>query len=122
MIPGSDLLDLALSVIDSQEISYYQASSRTLNSVGQYITTYNTPISLFGSFQPVPRQLYELYGLDLQRTYYTFYVSSDLIDLQREVSGDQLVFNSQRFQCQSNNDWFAVDGWKGVLCVLLGPA
>lgn len=118
MIPGSNLLNMAFSVISQQTVTYLAATGRALNSVGQDVTSYAPPASLRGSFQPVPRRLYEQYGLDLQKTYYTFYASKDIIDIGRDVSCDQIIFENRVFQCESSNDWFAVDGWAGVLCVL----
>ncbi len=120
MIPGQNLLNMALTVIAKQPIQYYQFAGRTLNSIGQDVTTYLDPFTIYGSFQPVPRNLYEAYGLDLQKEYYNLYVSQDVLDVLRDVSGDQIIFNNSRFQCESNNDWFALDGWKGILCVFIG--
>ena len=120
MIPGSNLLNLALTVIARQSVTYYKMIGRALNNVGQDVTTYEPPVVVTGSFQPVPRKLYQQYGLDLQKNYYTFYVSANFLDVARDVSGDQIAFNGIRFQCESNNDWYAIDGWKGVLCVEIG--
>lgn len=120
MIPGSNLLNAALTVIAKQTVTYYRSTGRALNNVGQDVTTYAAGVSAMGSFQPVPRKLYTAYGLDLQKSYFTFYVSSNVIDVERDVSGDQIAFNGRRFQCESNNDWYAIDGWKGVLCVDIG--
>ena len=119
MIPGQNLLNMALTVIARQTITYFRATGRTLNNVGQNITQYALPVSVVGSFQPISRQLYEQYGLDFQKDYYTFYTSNDLIDVVRDVSADQIEFNGQRFQCESANDWFVLDGWVGMLCVLI---
>ncbi len=121
MIPGSNLLNMAFQLIAKQTVTYYAFLGRVENDVGQDVTEYAAPAILRGSFQPVPRALYELYGLDLQKTYYTFYVSYDLLDIDRDVSGDQIAFGSRRFQCVSDVDWFEVDGWKAVLCVYIGP-
>lgn len=119
-IPGQNLLNMAFRIIATQTIVYYQALGRLVNSVGQDVTEYNAGVNIRGSFQPVPKNLYELYGLDLQKTYYTFYAPYAISDIARDVSGDQIAFNGQRFQCESNNDWFAIDGWKGVLCIHIG--
>ena len=118
--PGSNLLNQALTVIARQQVVYYKMTGRTLNDVGQDVTSYALGTTLRGSFQPVPRNLYPIYGLDLQKTYYTFYVPSNVLDIGRDVSGDQIAFNDDRFQCESNNDWFSIDGWKGILCVRIG--
>jgi hypothetical protein len=120
MIPGQNLLNMCLTLIHKQTVQYYQFVSRETNSVGQDITTYASPIILVGSFQPVPRKLYELYGLDLQKDYSTFYTSNNLLDITRDVSGDQIAYIGRRYQVESDNDWFSQDGWKGVLCVDLG--
>ena len=120
-IPGQDLLAMALTMIAAQDLTYYQASSRTLNSLGQFVTTFSRGILMTGSWQPVPRQLYMQYGLDLQKDYYTFYTCNNVIDLDRNITADQVAFDGQLFQVESANDWYKLDGWKGVLCIHIGP-
>ena len=117
MIPGANLLNMALTIISKQTIQYYRYLSRASNSVGQYVSTYAAPVNIVGSWQPVPRNLYQVYGLDLQKDYFTFYTSNDVLDLARDISGDQVAFMGSRYQCESNNDWYKLDGWKGILCV-----
>jgi hypothetical protein len=116
-IPGQNILNMALTLINRQTVQYYQFESRALNSVGQDVTTYASVVNLVGSWQPVPRKMYIQYGLNLQKDYYTFYTSNNLLDVTRDVSGDQVAFMGKRYQVESNNDWFQLDGWKGVLCV-----
>lgn len=120
-VPGCNLLNMALTIIAQQTLAYYQFVSRAPNAVGQDVTVYATPINLVGSWQPVPRALYEIYGLDLQKDYFTFYSSNNILDIQRDISGDQVVFMGKRYQVESSNDWYQLDGWKGMLCVDLGP-
>jgi len=119
-VPGMNLLNMALTVIQRQTITYYQYTGRALNLIGQDVATYASPVDIAGSFQPVPRNLYMQYGLDFQKDYYTFYSSNNLLDITRDVSGDQIVFNNKRFQVESGNDWFQLDGWKGVLVCNIG--
>ena len=118
-IPGSNLLDMALTIINGVYVDYYKFISRSLNVVGQDISTYDNPVSIYGSWQPVPRSLYEKYGLDLNKTYITFYTKNTIVDIQRGVSGDQIVFNGNRYQVESENEWTPIDGWTGVLICLL---
>lgn len=120
MIPGSNVLNMAFSIIAKQSVIYYRFIGRTLNDVGQDVATYEPGSLLKGSFQPVQRNLYEALGLDLQKEYYWFYVSKALMDVSRNVSGDQLAFQGNRFQCESSTDWFAMDGWLAILCVRIG--
>ena len=120
MIPGQNILNMASQLIVFQTIQYYQFESRSLNAIGQDVTIYHPSIDLKGSWQPVPRKLYIIYGLDLQKDYFTFYTSNNLLDITRDVSGDQISFMGRRYQVESDNDWYQLDGWKGVLCVDLG--
>lgn len=120
-IPGQNILNMALQIIARQTIQYYQYQNRSLNQIGQDLTLYSNPINITGSWQPVPRKLYIVYGLDIQKDYFTFYTSNNILDITRDVSGDQVAFMGRRYQVESDNDWFQLDGWKGILCVDLGP-
>lgn len=120
IIPGQNLLAMALTMIARQNLLYYKAIGRELNDLGQYVTTFAEAIVLFGSWQPVPRQLMIQYGLDMQKDYYTFYTSNPVLDLDRDITADQVAFNGQLFQVESDNDWYALDGWKGILCIHTG--
>jgi|SRR5882757_4717709 len=117
MIPGSNLLKQALTVIAKQPVDYYQYLSRSTNAIGMFVSIYADPITIRGSFQPVPRNFYQQYGLDLSKSYYTFYTLNDIFSLDRDVAGDKIVAYGKEYQCQSNNDWFSADKWKGVLCI-----
>jgi hypothetical protein len=120
MIPGSNLLNMAFRIIAQQALVYYHYLGRTQNSVGQDISQYSDAKKIFGSFQPVPRVLYQSLGLDFQKDYWMFYTSNNLIDVGRSVSGDQIAFNGQRYQCESDNDWYQIDGWKGSIFIHIG--
>jgi hypothetical protein len=117
MIPGANLLGMALRLLSSQNFDYFAFLSRGTNDIGQDLANYAEPQSLAGSVQPVPRSLFQLYGLDFDRNYLTFYVSQDVIDVTRDVSGDQMFFNGNTYQCIQKTDWFPQDGWTAVLAV-----
>jgi hypothetical protein len=119
-IPGQNILNMAFQLIARQTIQYYAYVSRTVSVIGQDVTTYASAVNLTGSWQPVPRELKMKFGLDLQKDYFTFYTSNNLLDITRDVSGDQIAFMGRRYQVESGNDWYQLDGWKGVLCVDLG--
>lgn len=120
MIPGSNLLNSALRVIASQSINYYQFTGRGLNDIGQNVAQYAAAQIIRGSFQPVPRNLYQNLGLDFNNIYVNFYVSKNILDVQRDVSGDQISYCGKRYQVLSATDWSGIDGWTGVLCVQIG--
>lgn len=116
MIPGSNLLNMAFGVIAKTTVSYLKYLSRATNVIGLDVSTYADPINLMGSWQPVPRNKYEAMGLDFNKNYAMFYVSKDILDLQRNVSGDQIQYAGKTWNCLSETDWFGIDGWTGVLC------
>lgn len=120
-IPGQNVLNMAMTMIARQGLTYYRALGRVLNNIGQYVTTFAEGEVVYGSWQPVPRAMMREYGLDLQKDYYTFYAPQNILDLARNITADQVAFNGQLFQVESENDWFALDGWKGILCVYIGP-
>lgn len=120
MIPGSNLLNAAFSVIAQQQVTYLRYLSRELNEIGNYVTTYEAGVTLRGSLQAIPRTKYEQYGLDLQKNYVMFYASKNILDLARDISGDLIAFGGKLYQCQSESDWYGVDGWTSVQCVDIG--
>jgi hypothetical protein len=121
-VPGSNLLQRALNLIAPFSVSYYAYTGRETNDAGYDIPSYAEAVTIRGSLQSVDKAMYALYGLDLQKTYFVFYVSQNIIDIQRDVSNDYIVFNSVRYNCESNKaNWFQIDGWVGTLCVLDGP-
>ena len=119
MIPGSDILNDALSIISSQSVMYYKYLSRTLNNVGQDVSIYDDPIIIYGSFQPIPRNLYQQLGLDFNKSYFNLYTSNNVIDVGRDVSGDKISFKEQNYQCEAVTEWFNLDNWVAIRCVAI---
>lgn len=119
-IPGANLLLSALSVIARTSVTYYQATGRALNDVGQDVTTYALPVVKTGSLQAIPKNLYEQYGLDLQKKYYNFFTENNFVDIQRGVSNDLIVYAGNVYQCESATDWYGIDGWLEMLVCLSG--
>ncbi|WP_170872395.1 MULTISPECIES: hypothetical protein [Burkholderiaceae] len=117
MMPGSNLLGLALSVIGKQRVEYYQFLGRETNDVGIDVNRYAPPVPLYGSVQAVDRNLYQYLGLDFQKRYIRLYACAELQDVARDRSSDQIEFAGQRYQLLSDADWFNIDGWDGALCV-----
>jgi hypothetical protein len=118
LVPGSNLLIQAFAMIAQTVIKWYPAAGRYLNSVGQDVTYYLDPVTIKCSFQPVPRNLYQTLGLDLQKQYFKVFAPFNLDDVARDVSSDQVVFRNQVFQCLSAQEWFNIDGWVEMLVVL----
>lgn len=119
MIPGGNILNLALTVIAPQSLLYYAYTGRTSNDIGVLESTYAEPVPVFGSFQPVPNSVYSYMGLDFKKEYWMFYSSNNILNLNRGRSGDKLEFNAKEYEVMDADEWHAIDGWNGTLCVLL---
>lgn len=121
-VPGSNLLKQAARVIKLTTVPYIVAGPRTLNAAKQWVTTYADPVGIKMSVQRVPRSKYIQFNLELQRNYVMLFASIDMIDLDRDASGDRLIWNKRLYQIESQNTWFEQDGWAKSLAVDIGPA
>lgn len=90
-------------------------TDRTKNSARQWVPSYATPVPITASVQMVPRVLYSENGLDLQKRYIRVYCEQHLLDVDRDTSSDQFIWNGGLYQIDSNNDWSVQDGW--IMCL-----
>lgn len=116
-VPGSNLLTQALQLIARQQMTYLPYSSRTLQANGVYASVYGIGAVVGGSIQPVSRSLMETLGLDMQRRYVNIFVPQSVVDVDRDVAGDQFQFAGYTYEALSITQWVTVDSWNQVLCV-----
>ena len=76
---------------------------------------------LQGSIQPVPRELYQTYGLQFDQNYVTAYMPESATDVSRDTAGDQIVYAGGRFQAVQKVNWYGPDGWIALLFVQVLP-
>ncbi len=119
MIPGGNLYAMATRLIGKSSYTYFAATGQVTDDRGFRNTTYAAGTSLADSIQPIPRELYESMGLDLDRYYLMVYTDNDLLVLDRGRGADQIEYQSDRYELLSDNDWMPQDGWRGVLAVRL---
>jgi hypothetical protein len=118
MTPGSDILAEAFSCIDTHTVQYIKAGQRTKNRAGQFVSELSAePVDYEASVQAVDRKSYVELGLDMNRRYYNIYLSASVQDFAHGTTGDRIEFGTKKYDVESNNDWFAIDGWVGLLCV-----
>jgi len=122
MVPGSDLLSIALTTINPQVIKYRKFAGRTLNVNRDYVDQMGEPFDMLCSVQRVQTSKYAELGLDLQKSYVKVFASHDLIDIGRDTSGDDFTWGGRRFKLTSNGNWFLMDGWATCIAVDVGPA
>jgi hypothetical protein len=117
MIPGANLLSIALTMIASQTMTYLAYVSRSTNSIGLQVPVYAAPVTVKGSIQPIGRALMETLGLDMQRRYVNIFVPQGVVDIARDVSSDKFQFGGYTYQAISITQWVTVDSWNQVLAV-----
>jgi len=120
-IPGVNLYGLASQIIGKQAFIYFEFNTTTTDARGLDVTTYKDGVPFTDNIQPVPRRLYQQLGLDLDKYYIMIITDNPLRVVERGTPGDQIEFNSQRFQLLDNTDWKPQDGWQGVMAVRLNP-
>lgn len=124
MIPGSNILEMALTVIGSTDVNYFAFLNRTTNTVGFDVTNYSIPILITsGSVQAVERKVYQNLGLDWAHQYINWFVPElDVTDIARDSSGDVIETLGRRYQLVGREDWLGIDGWKKIIAIDIGIA
>lgn len=123
MIPGSNLLRMASSLIKLDTIQLLKLNSNAVNDIGIKVPVYDAPINIRASVQPVPRSLFQNLGLDWKKKYVTLYTeNADMIGVERDGAGDHILFNGNEYQVESETEWRPIDGWAAFLCVEVQPS
>lgn len=122
IVPGSNLLSIALTVIAPTAIALSCAIGRTQNAVGEWVTTYAAQVPVEGSWQPVDQTKYESLGLDLSKKYFMFYASEQIDSINRGESPDLAERNGRKYSAVGDVPWNDVDGWQSAMFVDIGAA
>jgi len=121
IVPGANLLSIALRVIAPQTLAHRAFVSRSPNVSGDWVNVYADPVNITGSMQAVNTKLYQMLGLDLAKNYSTLYTQATVLATTRDRSGDLLEYGGKTWQAESDMNWHAQDGWTKVLCVEVPP-
>lgn len=112
-----NVLGAAQSVIGKQTITLYRFAGRVINAAGLYESGYEDPVTVECSVQPVSRSMYEKMGLNFEKSYISILAIADIKDVGRDRSGDQIVFNGNKYEAVGETDWQAPAGWNRIVCV-----
>jgi hypothetical protein len=114
-VPGSNLLKRAAKLIAQQSMDWYKFIGETENAIGNSISSYDPPVAIEGSMQPLERGKYDQFGLDFNKTYFLLYTSSPILGAGRDYAGDYAVYNGVRYFVEDVTDWYQADGWMGSI-------
>lgn len=115
--PGGNILNIAMRLIAPQSVEWRRFLGITTNAAGIDVPTWQAPVTIYGSFQPVSATLMQQLGLDMTKSYATFFASQPMQDVDRDRTGDRLTYNGKTWQIESKTEWFPQDGWEYILCV-----
>lgn len=118
--PGSNLLRQARRSIRFEEVVFFKFAGREQNEARQWVNRYKDPIGIMASVQAIPRENYALFGLEFQKNYITIFAELDIIDIQRDSSGDKMIYGGVNFQMESKTGWYLQDGWASCIAVGVG--
>lgn len=121
MIPGSNLLAQAFTLIRPVPVQLHRVAGSTLNAVGQDVTEDAPPVEVLASVQAVKRSQYQRMGLDYNRRYIQIWSVDDMSDLARGRPGDQITWNGRRHELMNEDDWSQIDQWNSLLAIEIGP-
>lgn len=123
MIPGSNLLVQALTLVTPQTVRYYADAGRTTNAAGMEVSAFAPGVDVpQSSVQAVPLTKYQALGLDFKSKYVSWLAPVNVVGVDRDRSGDEFEWNGRRYKVAAETNWFAQDGWVRVLGQEIGAA
>lgn len=115
-----NVLSTAQRVIRTQDFVLRRYNGRVKMPNGVYVSNYDDDVTLNGSIQPIARSRYEKMGLDFEKDYISILATTDIMDLMRDRSGDQIVIDGRLFETIGESDWTRSAGWNRIMCVRVG--
>lgn len=114
-----NLLNQALATLRKTPISYEQYASQNVGFGGVAQNSYNAPITVSNAIaQPLSNKLYKDYGLDFQKRYMRFFLSSNALALENSnVSPDRITYEGTTWIVISVKQWYLYDGWNEIIAI-----
>lgn len=120
--PGSNLLKIAQRVIKFQRVFWHQFAERSEDELGEFVSLYNAPQVIKGSWQPIDRSRYEALGLDFASKYYNFFTPHGVLGVSEGRGTDLIDYQGRRHEVVDVIPWQTEDGWSGVRLIDVGPS
>lgn len=119
MIPGSNLLRMALTVIaPTQNVAYRAYMGEHENSFGGTVPNYGTTTPLFGvSVQPITKEQIQQMGLAVNKRYVSVWTLTDVEAAWRGRQNDILLWSGSEWEVLPQEDWIIQDGWRVITAV-----
>lgn len=122
LVPGSNLLGIALGVIGAQTPTYFERTGRTKDAVGVWSTTFAPGVEITGSWQPLDKKTIALLGLDMAKDYNRFVGPRAFNTVDDDQGADEFEYGGKRWRVTGKVEWVRQDGWSSVIVVDIGNA
>lgn len=121
MVPGSNLLNMALGVIQpTANVTYQEYVGKGENEFGTTVPQYGPEKPLIGvSVQPMSKQQVKQTGLELNRSYIQIWSTTNVQGGYRGRENDIIVWAGYKWQVMPDSDWMIQDGWTRIVAVKL---
>lgn len=121
MVPGSNLLNMALGVIQpTRGATVKEYLGEVDNAFGGTEVSYRDPKPLVNvSIQPMTKQQVQVSGLAVNKTYIQIWVSQSVQGAYRGRQNDIVTWAGYDWEVQPDSDWLIQDGWVRIIAVKL---
>lgn len=121
MIPGSNLLNMALGVIQpTANVSYQEYQGKTTNEFGTTVAQYGPETLLtWVSVQPMTKAQAKQTGLELNKSYIQIWTTTNVQGGYRGRENDLISWAGYKWQVMPDSDWMIQDGWTRIIAVKL---
>jgi hypothetical protein len=114
-----NILSTVQTAIGKQAYQLQKYLGRTNNVAGFQVSSFDAPIDMMGSVQPVNQRQYKDMGLDFKKSYIRIYDAGLIESLSRDKNADRIIYDGFLFEVAEDTPWFLSGGWTYVLCVRL---
>lgn len=121
MIPGSNLLNMALGVIQpTLNVTHQEFMGKATNEFGTTVAQYSAEKPLVGvSVQPISKQQIKQTGLELNKSYIQIWSTTNVQGGYRGRENDLVLWAGHKWQVMPDSDWMIQDGWTRIIAVKL---
>lgn len=112
-----NLQALAATAIPQQTVLHHRFAGNVTNDMGYKVPSYDEPVEIAGSFQPMAAQDAAKLGLDFRQEHATFYTSASIALAGQGTQPDRIEYGGKLYDAIGVTDWKSQDGWAQFVLV-----
>lgn len=112
-----NLQALAATVIPQQTVLHHRFAGNITNDMGYQEPSYDTPVEITGSFQPMAAQDSAKLGLDFRQVHATLHTAADVALAGQGTQPDRIEYGGKLYDAIGITDWKTQDGWAHFILV-----